>query len=448
MKIALLGGGGFRTPYVYHGLLGSRITTDELVLHDLEPQRLDRIARVLRGMARERGSEIPFATTTDLEQAVEGADVVLCAVRPGGLRGRAADERIPIRFGVLGQETVGPGGICYALRTIPVLMRMAEVVARRAPRAWFINFTNPVGMVTEALWPALGDRLIGICDGPSVLFHHVARTLERPVDGLWFDYFGLNHLGWLQSVRGEDEDLLPGLLADQERLETVPEGRMFDGDWLRTLGMIPNQYLYYYYSAPESVAATLEAGQTRGEYLLQQQTGFYQQCPEDSCEALGGWQATARQREETYMQDALVLHAPNGDACPVPVMGQVGGYEAVALAVIEALAMNSRAIMVLNVANRSSLPFLDPQAVVEVPCIVGAAGVVPIAIGEVPGHARALIEIVKEVERTTIRAALTNSRPLAVQAIADHPVVPSVAVASQIFAAYLEAIPELRERFA
>jgi 6-phospho-beta-glucosidase len=448
MKITLLGGGGFRTPYVYQGLLGSSVATGELVLHDVDEERLARVAAILDGISRERGVDIPFRTTTSLDEAVDGADFVLCAVRVGGLRGRVADERVPLQFGVLGQETVGPGGICYALRTIPVLVRMAETVARRAPHAWFINFTNPVGMVTEALLPVLGERLIGICDGPSVLFHNVASALGRPVDELWFTYFGLNHLGWLQSVQGADKDLLPGLLADQERLEMVAEGRMFDGDWLRTLGMIPNQYLYYFYSAPESVAGTLDAGQTRGEYLLQQQTGFYQRRPADSCEALGEWRAAARQREATYMRDALVSHASDGDGTSIPVMGQQGGYEAVALAVIEALSMNSRAIMVLNVANRSSLGFLDPRAIVEVPCIVGAPGVVPISIGGVPGHARALIETVKEIERTTVRAAVSNSRALAVQAIADHPVVPSVEVASRIFAAYMVALPELAERFA
>src|SRR5690242_2624098 len=164
MRVAVLGGGGFRTPLVYGALLARRdsLGIDEVVLHDVDGARLERVAGVLKGLAEERGLRLPFRTTTSLDEAVEGASFVFCAIRVGGLPGRVVDEDVPLREGVLGQETTGPGGICFALRTVPVMVRIAETVARRAPDAWFVNFTNPAGLVTEALQQVLGARAIGI----------------------------------------------------------------------------------------------------------------------------------------------------------------------------------------------------------------------------------------------------------------------------------------------
>jgi 6-phospho-beta-glucosidase len=317
-------------------------------------------------------------------------------------------------------------------------------VAERAPRAWFVNFTNPAGLVTEAIREVLGDRAVGICDSPSGLCRRVAAALGRPRDELWFDYFGLNHLGWLRSVRAPEGDLLPGLLADDERLASFEEGRLFGGEWLRSLGMLPNEYLYFYYYASDTVGALRSGLESRAEFLLRQQRAFYSADGRTPETALAAWRATRREREETYFAEARAaagVTAPEED-------DDVGGYEGEAIAVVEAIAGREQRVLVLDTANRSSLPFLDARAVVEVPCVVGPHGVVPTAVGEVPGHARALIETVKEVERTTIEAALGRSRSLAVRAIALHPLVPSVRVARRIFEAYAEHQPELAEMFA
>ena len=203
MKLTIVGGGGFRVPLVYGALLAKPrpLPFDEVVLHDLDAARLERMGGVLHGLADERGAALPFRATTDLGDAVEGADFVFCAIRVGRLEGRVVDESVPLAMGVLGQETTGPGGICFALRTIPAMMELAETIAERAPGAWLINFTNPAGMVTEAVRRVLGDRVIGICDTPSALCRRVARALGRAPDEMWFDYFGLNHLGWLQAAR-------------------------------------------------------------------------------------------------------------------------------------------------------------------------------------------------------------------------------------------------------
>jgi 6-phospho-beta-glucosidase len=446
VKIALLGGGGFRVPMVYGALLARarRLGLDELALYDVSATRLDRITPVLDGLERELGERLVVRPTTVLDEALDGADFVFCAIRPGRLEGRAVDERVPLEAGVLGQETIGPGGICLALRTVPVMLELAEAVAERAPSAWFVNFTNPAGLVTEAIRDVIGDRALGICDSPRALCLRVAAALGREPEELWFDYFGLNHLGWLRGVNDGARDLLPGLLADDELVESFEEGKLFGAEWLRSLGMIPNEYLYFHYFAADTVDALRTGGQSRGEYLLHQQADFYAADGDTPETALATWRRARRERNRTYFAE---VREAAGIAGPDEAWEDVGGYEAEAIAVVEAVAGNEDRVLILDTANRGSLPFLDERAVVEVPCVVGRAGPIPTAVGEVPAHARALIETIKDVERTTIRAAVEGSRDLAVRALAHHPLVPSVNVARRIFAEYGQRHEALAGRF-
>jgi 6-phospho-beta-glucosidase len=427
MKLVVAGGGGFRVPLVYGALLERGLAVDELVLYDLDEARLRRVSAVLDGL----GGELRYRTTTDRDDALEGADFVFAAIRPGGLAGRVVDEAVPLELGVLGQETTGPGGICFALRTIPAMVELGEAMAERAPRGWLVSFTNPAGMVTEALRPVLGDRVVGICDTPSGLCRRVARALGRRREELWFDYYGLNHLGWLGGVRDGGHDLLPALLADDAALESIEEGRLFGAEWLRTLGAIPNEYLYYFYFTAEAVAG-MRAG-ARGELLERAQSEFY--AGDGDRDALAAWRATRDERERTYMAEAGVER----DEEPG------GGYEGEAMAVVEAIAGDTRAVLILNTANRGALRCLGDDSVVEVPCVVDATGAHPVAVGEVPGHQAALIGAVKAVEEATIAAALQRSSRLAVEALALHPLVPSVGLAREIFAGYRARMPELEQ---
>ena len=445
MKLTIVGGGGFRAPLVYGALLdkAARLSLDEVVLHDIEAGRLERMATVLEGLAAEHGERLPFRTTTDLADAIEGADFVFCAIRVGQLEGRVVDESVPLGLGVLGQETTGPGGICFALRTIPAMVALAQVIAERAPAAWLINFTNPAGMVTEAVQQVLGERAVGVCDSPSGLCRRVASALGREPAELWFDYFGLNHLGWLKGVRDAGGERLGELLEDDARLAGFEEGRLFGGEWLRSLAMIPNEYLYYFYYSSDTVEAIRDSPASRGAFLLEQQRRFYAQGGQGPADALASWRATRHDRERSYMAEA---RSAAGDGSEHHIEAN-SGYESEAMAVLEAIALNTRAVLILNTANRSSLPVLDARAVVEVPSVVGRAGPVPLAVGEVPAHAGALVALMKEVERTTIDAALTGSRELAVKALALHPLVPSVTTARAIFDGYAERLPALAEAF-
>ncbi len=445
VRLTIIGGGGFRVPLVYGALPrsgadptggGAGRPVDEVALYDVDAGRVAAVERVLAGMDGPR-----LVVADDLDTALAGAAYVFCAVRVGGLAGRTRDERVALDLGLLGQETVGPGGVAYGLRTVPEMVRLAERIAAVAPDAWTIEFTNPVGMVVEAMSAVLGDRVIGICDSPVGLFRRVAWLLGVPPEQVWFDYAGLNHLGWLTAAYVEGRDRLPGLLADPAALARIEEGRLFGADWLRMLGAIPNEYLYYYYATREAIAAVRARGSTRGEFLARQQAEFYRALADpavaaDPDRAAAEWARVRAERDATYLpearRDAAGADEPAG-----------GGYEQVALAVLRALAGGPPATLVLNTRNRGALPGLDAAAVVEVPCLVDANGAHPLVTVALPEHARGLVTAVKAVDRATIQAALTRSRDAAVRAFALHPLVDSVAVARRLVDAYAAAHPEL-----
>ncbi|MFH9726664.1 6-phospho-beta-glucosidase [Streptomyces sp. NPDC017254] len=442
MKLTILGGGGFRVPLVYGALLGDhaegRVT--HVTLYDLDEGRLSAIARVLA----EQGEGVPDApgvtATTDLDEALRGADFVFSAIRVGGLDGRAADERIALAEGVLGQETVGAGGIAYGLRTVPVAVHIARRIAELAPDAWVINFTNPAGLVTEAMSRILGDRVVGICDSPVGLGRRVARILGADPDEAWIDYVGLNHLGWLRGLRIGGRDELPRLLADEEALGSFEEGRLFGPEWLRSLGAIPNEYLHYYYFNREAVHAYRTAERTRGAYLRDQQAGFYAEATKPGTPALAAWHRTLADREATYM-------AANREAAGIGDRDEEdlesGGYEKVALALMRAVARDERATLILNVRNGTTLTALDADAVIEVPCFVDANGAHPVAVSPLPYHAVGLVTAVKAVEREVLAAAESGSRATAVKAFALHPLVDSVTVARRLVDGYTAEHPGL-----
>ncbi|MFC7528176.1 6-phospho-beta-glucosidase [Actinoplanes sp. GCM10030250] len=466
MRLTILGGGGFRVPLVHRALLADhgRTGITEVVLHDVDPARLDAIGRVLAAQARDVPGAPAVLTTTDLDTAVTGAAFVFCAIRVGGLAGRVTDERVALDAGVLGQETVGAGGIAYGLRTLPVAHHIAARIAHLAPGAWTINFTNPAGLVTEAMATHLGDRVIGICDSPSGLVDRVLRTLGADPATVHVDYAGLNHLGWLYGVRPLNTgtlasgvgrpasslggsagsvggaDLLPGLLADKARLETIEEGRLFGAAHLRDLGAIPNEYLHYYYDPAGTLAAVRDARQTRGAFLLEQQHRCYAEITAPGRDPLEAWLAAWREREATYMAENREL---TGAGEREHDESRPAGYEGVALAVMRALAHDEAATLILNVRNRGTIGVLDDEAVVEVPCTVDASGAAPHRVAPLPEHGADLVRAVKTAERGVLEAATTGSRSTAVRAMAAHPLVASEPVARRLIDTYRSELPGL-----
>ncbi|MGF4042995.1 6-phospho-beta-glucosidase [Paenarthrobacter nitroguajacolicus] len=457
MRLMIAGGGGFRVPLVFRALCAGPFAglVDELVLFDVDGSRLAAIEAVLRDMPADRGSAPAVVVSTDLEQALTGTDMVFAAIRPGGTAGRIADEQIPLRLGLLGQETTGAGGISYALRSIPHMLQLAEAMRRHCPDAWLINFTNPAGMVTEALVPVLGRKVIGICDSAGGLVQRAARAAGAPLKEGTLDgvgYYGLNHLGWLYRLAPRGTDLLPALLSDHAALETMEEGRLFGQHTLLQLGCLPNEYLYYYYQTSQATEAIGQQRETRGASIHDQQQSLYPsllQAPHP----YKVWDAARRSREEGYLAEART-HGEQRDESDLAG----GGYERVALSVMRALSGGGTAQLILNVPNSPVLhasstaevavPGLPADAVVEVPCEVTPDGALPLPQDRPDGQFLTLMQHVKEVERLTIRAVVAGEREAAVQAFAAHPLVGSAPLGRQLLEGYEAAFPGLSQLWA
>ncbi|CAN7462527.1 6-phospho-beta-glucosidase [Arthrobacter sp. LjRoot14] len=447
MRLMIAGGGGFRVPLVYRALTSGPFAglVRELVLLDVDPLRLAAIKAVLASMGASGGAPGPaVSTTTSLAEGLGGTDMVFAAIRPGGTAGRTADERVAIGLGLLGQETTGAGGISYALRSIPGMLALAREMKQRCPGAWLVNFTNPAGMVTEALVPVLGTRVIGICDSAGGLVHRAARAAGAPLPEGKLDgagYYGLNHLGWLYRLESGGQDLLPGLLADAQALSGFEEGRLFPQPFLQALGCLPNEYLYYYYDTERAVGAIRAMRQTRGESIHDQQSGLYPALAAAGPRAYELWDSARRSREEGYLAEA---RAGGEQRDEEDLAG--GGYERVALGVMRALSGGAPAggtELILNTPNAGSVPGLPADAVVEVPCRVTADGAVPLP-QERPGDAQlALMQRVKEVERLTVSSVVQERRADALQAFALHPLIDSEELAVKLLAGYEAAFPAL-----
>lgn len=465
MKLTLLGGGGFRVPLVFGALMRDtgpgRVT--ELRLFDTDPARLDAIRRVLAELAEAHPGAPRVIATTDLGRALDGTDFVFSAVRVGGTAARAVDERICLDHQVIGQETVGAGGISYALRSIPVALDFVEAIKRHAPQAWVINFSNPAGVITQVMRQGrdgngLGDRVVGICDSPVGLARRALTALQRAglvpddlgpigVGGqaqprVRLDYLGLNHLGWLRALEVDGTDVLPRLLERDDLVESFEEGKLFGASLVQALGAIPNEYLHFYYFTRQALASDLHTAEPRGAFLQAQQARFY-----DAVAALDGpggalalWEATRLEREQTYMasnrEAAGSFERDQADL-------QTGGYDQVALAIMAAIANDRPAELILNVANRGTIAGLADDDVIEAPCRIDGDGVHPLPVADLWPHARGLVATAKYVENTTITAALTQSRRHALLALMHHPLVASWPVANQVLDDLVAHYPRL-----
>ncbi len=446
MKLCILGGGGFRTPYVYQALLRDTGSprVEEVALYDVDERRLQAMIAILNQLAEPFPDAPILKPTTDLAEAVAGSDFVFAALRVGGLEGRRCDEHVALDLNVLGQETTGPGGLAYAIRTVPVMVRAARLIAELAPNAYVMNFTNPAGIITEAMQSVLGDRVLGICDTPSGLGRRVAGLLGLDHTRVQMDYVGLNHLGWMRRVLYDGRDVLPELIASDDLLGRMEEGHVFGLDWIRALGSVPNEYLYYYYYNRDAVRAIIDSGTTRGDFLARSQQEFYDRALVAGDGAAQLWRETIARRSASYMAEA------KGGTQDDPVGERVvetdpahQGYAGVALGVMAAITRNERATMILNVRNGTTITGLPSDAVVEVPTVVDANGVHPLSTTQPDLHQIGLMSQVKDVERHIIAAALTGSKAEALKGFALHPLVDSVSVARDLVAGYVARIPEV-----
>jgi 6-phospho-beta-glucosidase len=445
-KVTIIGGGGVRTPLLIHGLLRaqSQLKIGNLHLFDVDAGRAELMAALGREIARDLCVEVRIEASRSMEPAVEGSDFVLSSLRIGGMAARARDERIAIEQGLAGQETTGPGGVAMALRTVPVALEHARVVERLAPHAWFINFTNPAGLITQALQQHTKLRVVGICDTPAELIHRIAHVLGEQLSEVHCDYAGLNHLGWVRRVLVRGQDVMCRLLEDEHALRQLYHADLFDPLLIRTLKLIPSEYLFFYYSQRKAHRNQVTAGASRGEELMRLNRDLFPQLRSESPrDALATYRRYLMQRNASYLQ----LEAKAGSAFQQPSnepdpFDTPTGYHKIAVEVMTALVSAEPQTAIVNVRNEGSIDDLLPDDVVEVPCRISVEGVKSVHVGRLPESVRGLVLAVKAYERSVIRAATEKSWPIALLAMLENPIIGQWEIAENLRSTWKTADPE------
>jgi 6-phospho-beta-glucosidase len=424
MKIAVIGGAGVRTPLLINGLTQSDLPIREIALFDIDQPRLSAIAGVARGFTRK--AQLSLCETS--ADAIRGADFVFTSIRVGGIEQRARDEAAAQANGVVGQETIGPAGFAMAVRTIPPLLEYVREVEALAPDAWVINFANPVGPVTQALFAQSRAKVIGICDTPTELFEEVAHALDVPSDECYFDYFGLNHHGWLREVYHRGQPILGRLWGNHEALGRLYRASLFDAEYLSTLKLLPTEYVYYYVRPKHAYENMRRAGQTRGGAIAQLNRQLFHDLEQPGGDKQAVYERYLAARNGSYMQ----IESGSAVALAASPWASLTGYDKIALAVVRAIHFNTGAVIPLNVRNNGNLP-LEPDDSVEVPCVVNAAGVTPLHVPPPPPRIAEFIQRIKRYERLTIAAAHERTPQAAVEALAANPLVADRVLAHKLY---------------
>jgi len=399
MKLAVVGAGSTYTPELVSGL--SRLRVDALALHDVDAERLEVVGGLARRMLDRQGYAGELALGSDLDAAVEGADFVLIQIRVGGQEARLRDETVPLRCGCIGQETTGAGGFAKAMRTVPVVLEIAERVRERAAaEAWIVDFTNPVGIVTRALLDD-GQRAVGLCNVAITFQRRIAGWLGVEPERVLVDQVGLNHLTWIRAVRLDGRDVLPDLLAshgDELAAEIDLPRRVLD-----ELGAIPSYYLHYFYAHDEVLAEQRE-GVPRAQTVAE----------------------IERELLQMY-RDPELAEKP-------ALLDRRGGayYSEAAVGLVGSLVSGDGAIHVVDVRNDGTLAGLAADDVVEVPAAVGRGGPEPLPQEPLAPELLGLVQHVAAYERLTAQAAVTRDPVLARKALLAHPLIGQVALVDEL----------------
>jgi 6-phospho-beta-glucosidase len=417
-KITVVGAGSTYTPELVEGFArrADRLPIDELVLLDIDPERLEVVGGLAQRMLDRLGWTGRVTLTGDRDAAIDGADFVLLQLRVGGQAARLVDETLPLRYGVIGQETTGAGGFAKALRTVPRVLELAELTAKRAAKdAWIVDFTNPVGIVTQALIDD-GHRALGLCNVAITLQRRLAARFNVSPDRVALEHVGLNHLSWERAVRVDGEDRLPDLL-DEDADELATEMRM-PADMIRWMRAIPSYYIRYYYLT-RTVLAEQQDGHTRARDVMDIEARLL----------------------EMY-RDPTLTEKPE-------LLDHRGGafYSEAAAQLIASLHDGAGDVQVVDVRNDGAIPDLPDDAVVEIPAVIDRDGAHPVRLAPLAAEQRALVQAVKAYEELTIEAARTGDRAVALRALATNPLV-GAEVAGPLLEAILEADAHHLDRFA
>ncbi|CAN5274778.1 6-phospho-beta-glucosidase [soil metagenome] len=394
MKLTIVGGGSTYTPELIDGFsrLRALLPIEEVWLVDTDPVRLELVGGMSQRMFAAAGHPGRVIPTTDLVAGVSDADVVLLQLRVGGQAARHGDETWPHEVGCIGQETTGPGGFAKALRTVPVVLGIAETVRQHAkPDAWIVDFTNPVGIVTRALLQA-GHRAVGLCNVAIGFQRRFAALLDVDASRVQLDHVGLNHLTWERSVFVDGADVLPGMIGD--RIERLADEVDLPASLIEKLRTVPSYYLRYFYAHDEVLAEQLREP-SRAQAVL----------------------AVEKELLELYAD-------PNENQKPAALERRGGAfYSDAAVELIASLTADRGDVQVVNLLNNGSMPFLPDDHVIEVPARVGASGLEALPIAPLADDYTGLIAHVAAYERLALDAAIDGSRDKVSRALLAHPLV-------------------------
>jgi len=419
IKVAVIGGGSSYTPELVEGLLKSyeEMPIAELWLVDIEEgkHKLEIVGNLAKRMVKKSGLPIEVHLTLDRREAIKDADFVSTQIRVGLLEARKLDEHIPISHGVIGQETTGPGGMFKALRTVPVILDICRDIEELAPNAWMLNFTNPAGMITEAVTKYSRVRSVGLCNSPINFKKFLAEAYQVDESKVLPEFVGINHLHWVTSALVNGKERMPELLAGKGEYSAKNVPTLgWDPEFLQSLGAVPTYYLKYYYMMNEmfdEMKESLEKNGTRADVVSRVEKELF----------------------ELYANEELEEKPKQ--------LEQRGGafYSEAAVHLMRSLYTGRNDIQTLNVANNGIFDFLPDNASIEVNCVVTSEGPIPLVPQNIPEHVKGLLHAVKTYESLAIDAAVSGDRGLALQALAHHPLVPSVSVAKVLLDEMLEA---------
>lgn len=419
LKVAVIGGGSSYTPEIVEGFIQkyADMPIRELWLVDIEEgqHKLEIVGELARRMVSKAGVPTEVHLTLDRRAAIKDADFVTTQIRVGLLEARKRDEHIPIKYGVIGQETTGPGGMLKALRTIPVILDICRDIEELAPNAWMLNFTNPAGIVTEAVAKHTKVKSIGLCNSPINFQKFLAKQYNVSQDEVLPEFVGINHLHWVTAAYVNGEDKLHELIhGGKEYTASNVTAMGWDFDFLSSLHAIPTYYLKYFYMMKEmfeDLKASIEKDGLRADVV-------------------------SRVEEELFelYKDVNLQEKPKQ-------LEQRGGayYSEAAVNLMYSLHNNKQDIQTVNILNGNIYDFLPADASIEVNCVITAHGPIPLPPQHIPHHVKGLLKAVKTYEELTIEAAITGDRGIALQALAHHPLVPSVSVAKEMLNEMLEA---------
>ncbi len=408
MNVSVIGAGSSYTPEIIEGLARRQaiLPVERVILMDIHAERLEVMAQFCRRFLAHLGSQLQVETTPERQQAIQASEFILTQIRVGGNAQRTLDEKIPLKYGVIGQETTGPGGMFKALRTIPVMLEIARDVERFNPNAWIINYTNPTGMVAEAVNRYARVRFAGLCSGGLFPRWWVSQAIGAQAEEVQYDYFGLNHLNFAYNIT------VGGVpLVDEQFARVAHSVGSVDPELITTLRLLPSPYLQYFFHRKHKVQEAAGRPLTRGEEV--------QKLEEEIFRAYAD-------ADQSVKPAALARRGG-------------GGYSEVALGVMEALHTNRERSIIINVPHRGAIAGFPPDAVFEMPCLVRSSGIHPLAMPDIPKSVWGLVAAVKNYEQLAVEAAVTGSRDTALLALLAHPLVGDIEIARPLLHEMLEA---------